>query len=109
MVTRPYSWISLLSGHYYKEIAVHIYSHIDGTLIVVRIPGVTGNPVAVGDIVVALVIRSATSAACCPRSIQRQIDGCPSEPRGYRMRLPVLKAWRRMEYEPVIRAPKRVG
>src|SRR6266404_6423357 len=107
--TTAYSCVSLLGGHYHVKAAVNVDGSIDRSLIVVRIPGITGNKITVGDIVAALVIRRAASAACSSRRIQRKICICPTEFHGYCVRLTVSEAGRGMEYEPVVRAANVVS
>src|SRR5437870_4482708 len=102
MVTSTHSRISLLSGHDHIKAAVNINCRVDRSLVVVGIPSITGNKITVGDIMVALIIRRATSATGGSRSIHREICICPAKFHCYCVRLTVSEAGRSVENESVV-------
>src|SRR6266571_6357197 len=103
------SRIGFLSRHHNQEVSVNVDRDDDRAFAVVRVPSISRNEIAIGDIEVSLVIRRAAGATGGSRGIERQVLIRPSKLRCYRVGLSIFKAGRRMEYPAVVRAAKYVS
>src|SRR5215469_1321961 len=99
----------LLRRYHHEESAVYVDRDVDDVVVVVCIPRITRDRIAVGRVMVTLVVGSADGARECLGRIKREIGVCAAKFYGDDMLLPVLQAGRRREVEAVVRLSIYVG